>query len=325
MHTLRYISGRLIKAFLIVLAVAIMNFFLIRLAPGDPATVIAGQSGDADTVYLNQLRTDFGLDRSMPEQLGIYLKKLAVLDFGMSYRERRPVSEIIWERLPSTLEITASAFVLALVAGVLLGTAAAVNRGGFWDRAATALSLVFYATPLFWVGILLVLVFSVELDWLPAFGRATIAGPDMGLPALLDRLKHLVLPVLTLMLFYLALYARMTRASMVETLDMDFIKTARAKGVGRARILFVHALRNAVLPILTLAGVQVGQLLSGAIIIETIFGWPGLGLLAFNAVLQRDYNTLLAVFFVTSLLVVLANLIVDGLYVLIDPRTGTRT
>jgi peptide/nickel transport system permease protein len=138
MHTLRYISGRLIKAFLIVLAVAIMNFFLIRLAPGDPATVIAGQSGDADTVYLNQLRTDFGLDRSMPEQLGIYLKKLAVLDFGMSYRERRPVSEIIWERLPSTLEITASAFVLALVAGVLLGTAAAVNRGGFWDRAATA-------------------------------------------------------------------------------------------------------------------------------------------------------------------------------------------
>jgi peptide/nickel transport system permease protein len=243
----------------------------------------------------------------------------------MSYRERRPVSEIIWERLPPTLEITASAFVLALLAGVLLGTVAAVNRGGFWDRAATTLSLIFYATPLFWVGLLLVLVFSVSLDWLPAFGRATIAGPDAGLPALLDRLKHLVLPVLTLTLFYLALYARMTRASMVETLDMDFVKTARAKGVGRARILFVHALRNAVLPILTLAGVQVGQLLSGTIIIETIFGWPGLGLLAFNAVLQRDYNTLLAVFFVTSLLVVLANLIVDGLYVLIDPRTGTRT
>jgi peptide/nickel transport system permease protein len=131
--------------------------------------------------------------------------------------------------------------------------------------------------------------------------------------------------VLTLTLFYLALYARMTRASMVETLDMDFIKTARAKGIGRARILFVHALRNAVLPILTLAGVQVGQLLSGTIIVETIFGWPGLGLLAFNAVLQRDYNTLLAVFFVTSILVVLANLVVDGLYVLIDPRTAART
>jgi peptide/nickel transport system permease protein len=128
----------------------------------------------------------------------------------------------------------------------------------------------------------------------------------------------------TLTLFYLALYARMTRASMVETLDMDFIKTARAKGVGRWRILFVHALRNAVLPIVTLAGVQVGQLLSGAIIIETIFGWPGLGLLAFNAVLQRDYNTLLAVFFVTSLLVVIANLVVDGLYLLVDPRTGAR-
>ncbi|MBN9078267.1 MAG: ABC transporter permease [Rhizobiales bacterium 65-79] len=325
MRTARYILGRILKAFLIVLAVAIMNFFLIRIAPGDPATVIAGQSGDADAIYLQQLRSDFGLDEPMPVQLGIYLKKLAVLDFGMSYRERRPVSQIIWERLPPTLEITASAFVLALFAGVLLGTVAAVNRGGVWDRAATAFSLVFYATPLFWVGLLLVLVFSVELDWLPAFGRTTIAGPDSGLPTLLDRLKHLVLPVLTLTLFYLALYARMTRASMVETLDMDFIKTARAKGIGRARILFVHALRNAVLPILTLAGVQVGQLLSGTIIVETIFGWPGLGLLAFNAVLQRDYNTLLAVFFVTSILVVLANLVVDGLYVLIDPRTAART
>lgn len=325
MRAIGYLLGKLVKAFLIVLAVAIMNFFLIRMAPGDPATVIAGQSGDADSIYLSQLRTDFGLDKPLPVQLGIYLKKLAVLDFGMSYRERRPVREIIWERLPSTLEITASAFVLALFLGVLLGTVAAVNRGGVWDRAATAFSLIFYATPLFWVGLLLVLVFSVELDWLPAFGRATIAGPDSGVPALLDRLRHLILPVITLSLFYLALYARMTRASMVETLNMDFIKTARAKGISRKRVLFVHALRNAVLPILTLAGVQVGQLLSGAIIIETIFGWPGLGLLAFNAVLQRDYNTLLAVFFVTSILVVLANLIVDGLYVLIDPRTATNT
>src|SRR5690606_690031 len=156
----------------------------------------------------------------------------------------------------------------------------------------------------------------------PAFGRTTIGGPETGWPALLDQLRHLVLPVLTLSLFYLALYARMTRASMVETLDMDFIKTARAKGVGRRRILFVHALRNAVLPIVTLAVVQVGQLLIGAIIIGSSFGWPGLGLLAFNAVLQRDYNTILAVFFVTSLLVVAANLLVDALYLLIDPRIG---
>ena len=324
MRAFRYVLGRLVKACLIVLAVAILNFLLIRVAPGDPATVIAGQSGDADATYLAQLRSDFGLDEPLPVQLGIYLQKLAVLDFGMSYRERRPVADIIWERLPSTLEITATAFLLALAAGVLLGALAAVNRGGVWDRVSTAVSLIFYATPLFWVGLLLVLVFSVELNWLPAFGRTMIGGPESGFPALLDRLRHLVLPVLTLTLFYLALYARMTRASMVETLDMDFIKTARAKGVGRRRILFVHALRNAVLPIVTLAGVQVGQLLSGAIIIETIFGWPGLGLLAFNAVLQRDYNTLLAVFFVTSLLVVVANLIVDGLYLLIDPRTGAR-
>ena len=188
MRAFRYVLGRLVKACLIVLAVAILNFLLIRVAPGDPATVIAGQSGDADATYLAQLRSDFGLDEPLPVQLGIYLQKLAVLDFGMSYRERRPVADIIWERLPSTLEITATAFVLALAAGVLLGTLAAVNRGGVWDRVSTAVSLIFYATPLFWVGLLLVLVFSVELNWLPAFGRTMIGGPESGFPALLDRL-----------------------------------------------------------------------------------------------------------------------------------------
>ena len=180
--------------------------------------------------------------------------------------------------------------------------------------------MVFYCTPLFWTGLLLVLLFSVTLNWLPSFGMSTVGADYTGLRAALDVAEHLVLPALTLGLFYLAVYARLTRSSVLEVADQDFVKTARAKGVGEGRILRRHVLRNALLPVVTLAGIQAGHLIGGSILVETVFAWPGIGSLAFDALLQRDYELLLGVFLCTSVIVMLFNLLTDLLYLVIDPR-----
>jgi peptide/nickel transport system permease protein len=188
------------------------------------------------------------------------------------------------------------------------------------DSVVTVMALMFYATPIFWVGLMLVLVFSVWLDWLPSFGMNTVDAHFQGLAAAWDTAHYLVLPALTLGLFYTAVYARLTRASMLEVADQDFVKTARAKGAGERRILWRHVLRNALLPIITFAGIQAGQLVGGSILVETVFAWPGIGRLAFDALLARDYALLLGVFFVTSVLVILFNLLTDLLYLAVDPR-----
>jgi peptide/nickel transport system permease protein len=192
--------------------------------------------------------------------------------------------------------------------------------GRWTDSAITVLALGFYATPIFWVGLMLVLVFSVWLNWLPSFGMSTIGAGLTGMSAVLDVAKYLILPSLTLGLFYMALYARLTRASMLEVGDQDFVRTARAKGVPEGRILRRHILRNALLPIVTVAGIQAGQLIGGSILVETVFAWPGIGRLAFDALLARDYQLLLGVFLCTSVLVLLFNLATDLIYALIDPR-----
>ena len=197
---------------------------------------------------------------------------------------------------------------------------AATRAGTVWDSLITALSMVFYCTPLFWTGLLLVLLFSVTLNWLPSFGMSTVGADYTGLRAALDVAEHLVLPALTLGLFYLAVYARLTRSSVLEVADQDFVKTARAKGVGEGRILRRHVLRNALLPVVTLAGIQAGHLIGGSILVETVFAWPGIGSLAFDALLQRDYELLLGVFLCTSVIVMLFNLLTDLLYLVIDPR-----
>ncbi len=203
-----------------------------------------------------------------------------------------------------------------------MGAIAAMNAGRSLDFIISVVSLVFYATPLFWIGLMSILLFSVYLGWLPAFGMMTVGAGYTGWDHVLDVARHLVLPATTLGLFYMAVYARMTRASMLEVRDMDFVRTARAKGLKSGPIVRRHILRNAILPIITLAGIQAGQLVGGAILTETVFGWPGIGRLAFDALLQRDYQVLLGVFLITSVMVVIFNIITDLIYRVVDPRMG---
>lgn len=313
-------ASRLVKAAAILIAIVVMNFFLVHAAPGDPAMVMAGEAGAADEKFVAQLREQFGLDRPILEQLGTYVGKVVQGDLGFSYRQQRPVWDILAERLPATLVLTLTAFLLALALGVALGTLAAVTVGTWADSAITIVALLAYATPIYWIGLMLSLLFSIQLGWLPAFGYETVGAGYTGLAHVADVAKHLILPVITLALFYMASYARLTRASMLEVRGLDFVKTAKAKGLSQGRIVTRHVLRNAILPVITVAGIQAGQLVGGSILIETVFAWPGIGRLAFEAVLQRDYQVLLGIFLVTSIMVILFNILTDILYGLVDPR-----
>jgi peptide/nickel transport system permease protein len=315
-----FLLRRGVKAAIVILAIVVCNFLLIHAAPGDPASVIAGQSGAADERFLAQLRQQFGLDEPLYVQLWLYVKGILTLDLGFSHRQQQPVAKLILERLPATLLLTGAAFAFAILAGVTLGTLAAQRVGRWADSLITVLALTFYATPLFWVGLMLVLVFGVWLEWLPVFGMNTVGADLHGFAAALDVAKHLLLPALTLGLFYMAVYARLTRATMLEVADQDFVKTARAKGVPEGQVTRRHILRNALLPVITFAGIQAGQLVGGAILVETVFAWPGIGRLAFEALLARDYPVLMGVFFATSVMVVLFNLLTDLLYAVVDPR-----
>ena len=315
-----FLLRRVMKSIAVILAIVVFNFLLIHAAPGDPATVMAGQSGSADPQYMEQLRRQFGLDRPLAEQLWIYLRGVVMLDLGYSHRQQVGVARLILDRLPATLLLTGAAFLIAVSGGVTFGALAARRVGTWADSAITVLALAFYATPLFWVGLMLVLLFSVTLEWLPSFGMSDPGLSLTGLALAWDVTRHLVLPAVTLGLFYLAVYARLTRATMLEVADQDFVKTARAKGVPEGRVLRAHVLRNALLPVITFAGIQAGQLVGGSILVETVFAWPGIGRLAFEALLARDYQVLMGVFFATSVMVVAFNLLTDLLYALVDPR-----
>jgi peptide/nickel transport system permease protein len=318
------ILGWLVKFASVVIIIATVNFVLVHAAPGDPAQVMAGQSGAADEKLLAQLRADYGLDKPYPVQLATYLGRVLTLDLGYSYRQQRPVRDLILERLPATLLLTTTAFIAALIVGVTLGLFAGVRAGRWSDTFLTIVSLVLYATPVFWLGLMLVLLFSVRLEWLPAFGYVTI-GVDMSpLGHVADIAKHLVLPATSLAAIYLAIYTRLTRSSVIEVMHQDFIKTARAKGLTQGRIVARHILRNAILPVVTVAGMQAGALVGGAVVIETVFAWPGLGRLIYDALLQRDYPVMLGIFLVMSVIVIMLNLVTDAVYRLIDPRVSMR-
>ena len=320
MHFVRFAGARLVKGVIVLFAIAVLNFFLIRAAPGDPAMVLAGQAGEADAVLLAQLRERFGLDQPLLYQLWIYLKGYATLDLGFSYRQEQPVLTLILDRLPATLILTGTAFIISLVLGVLLGTLAARRAGRWSDSLITTIALIFYATPLFWVALMSQIVFSLKLGWLPNVGYETIGAGYTGLSRVADVAQHLALPAVTLGLFFTALYARMMRASMLEVTGADFVKTARAKGLPSSIVTRRHIARNAILPVVTLAGLQAGQLVGGAVLTETVFAWPGIGRLMFDALIQRDYSVLLGVFFVSSAMVVAFNLITDIVYRVADPR-----
>ncbi|CAB3881998.1 MAG: ABC transporter permease [Achromobacter mucicolens] len=326
MRFLSFLLSRIGKALVVVLGVVIINFFLIRLAPGDPAAVLAGQAGAGDAAYVDQLRVAFGLDKPILTQLFLYLKGVVQLDLGFSYRNHVPVLDLIVERLPATFLLMSCAFVFSIVLGVLLGVVAAKaryrNKRRWIDSSVMTGALLLYATPLFWLSLMGILLFSVVLGWLPAFGMETVGANLTGWARAGDIALHLILPTVTLGCFFMAVYVRLTRASMLEVIGMDFVKTARAKGVSPSRVIRAHVLRNALLPVITFAGIQLGQMAGGAVLTETVFAWPGIGRLMFDALLQRDYQLLLGIFLVTSIMVVVFNLLTDVLYRLIDPRIG---
>jgi len=306
------------------LGIVILNFFLLQLAPGDAADVLAAESGAATEETMRQLRTQLGLDLPLLSQLLAYLGHLSQGSLGFAPRYNMPVAELILQRLPGTLMLMGFALGMAFVLGLLFGTVMALNAGRFVDRALSVVTLIFYSVPGFWIGLMLIVAFSIKLGWLPSGGSETIASGKTGLDYALDRLRHMILPGTTLALFFIAVYARLTRAAVMEVAQQDFVRTARAKGLSAFAVGRRHVLRNALLPVTTLAGMHIGGILGGAVVAETVFSWPGLGRLAFEAVMRRDYNVLLGVLLLSSLLVIVVNILVDLLHAWLDPRIDLR-
>ena len=321
----KYMLRRLAQLLPVALIIVLSSYLLLRLAPGDMVDVMAGESGAATPEYMAQLRQQFDLDAPGYVLFGRYLDNLAHLNLGYSFRNSMPVAELIADRVPATLTLMLVAVLIAAVLGIALGAVAARYRGRWPDEVISTLSTIGFATPVFWVGLILIVVFSINLRWLPSAGMQTIGGVDGVWASFLDRLRYMALPALSLSFFYLSIYVRMTRSAMLEVYGLDFIRTARAKGISEARVAVRHVLRNALLPLVTVTGLQLGSLMGGSIVVETVFSWPGLGRLAFDAVFQRDINLLLGIFLCSSFLVILMNLLVDLLYALLDPRIEIRS
>lgn len=295
-------------------------FLLLQLAPGDTVDAMLAQMGGGDPALAERLRSFYGLDATVPVQLGRYLWRLVRLDLGQSAIYGKPVLDVILERLPATLLLTLSSLGLAVAGGMALGVLAARRADGWPDTLISLLGLLFYATPSFWLGLMGIVVFAVKLAWLPAGGLQEVGTGLTGAAAVLDIAWHLVLPTATLSLIFMAIYLRVMRASMLEVLGLDFVRAARAKGVTEGRVLVRHVLRNPLLPVVTLVGLQGATLLGGSVVVESVFSLPGLGRLAYESVVQRDLNMLLGIVFASTLLVILVNLAVDLVYARLDPR-----
>ncbi|NKE45373.1 ABC transporter permease [Roseomonas frigidaquae] len=321
MRVLALAGRRLLSSLPTLLLILVGIFLLLQLAPGDAVDALIAQTGGgADTRAAAEMRAQMGLDLSVPAQLANYMWRLVRLDLGFSSIYGKPVSTVIFERLPATLLLMLSALSFAFFFGLVLGVLAARRVNGWPDTLISTLGLVFYATPSFWFGLMAIVLFSVHLQWLPAGGLEEIGAGYTGLRRTLDIAAHLVLPTLTLGLIFLAIYLRIMRASMLEVLSLDFVRTARAKGLDETRVVVRHVLRNALLPMVTLIGLQAGTMLGGSVVVESVFSLPGLGRLAYESVVQRDLNTLLGIVFVSAVLVICVNFVVDLLYARLDPR-----
>jgi peptide/nickel transport system permease protein len=315
-----FLLRRLVQACVIIVGIVVVNFVVVHLAPGDLAEVLAGQGGGADAGYVAALRERFGLDQTLWVQFGRYVWNLLHFDLGYSFRESLPVSVLIADKLMATLILMVSSLTIAFVLGVGLGILAAMRPNSLVDALVSLLALIGYATPLFWLGLLLILLFTVKLGWLPSGGMRTIGVPSSGLAGILDIARHAVMPVMTLTLFYMAVFIGLMRASVLNVASLDFVRSAYAKGMSRSQVYIHHILGNALLPMITMLGVNVGGILGGSVVVETVFGWPGLGRLTFDAIFARDINLLLGILFFSSLLVVVTNLATDLLSAWIDPR-----
>jgi peptide/nickel transport system permease protein len=316
----RYLARRLLQAGFSVVAIIVLGFALLHLAPGDPVDVLAGEFGTASPEYLMQLRHEFGLDRPLSIQLLTYFENVLQLNLGFSQRNNMTVLDLILSRLPATLLLMTTSIALSFFAGLVLGVAAARRVNKLADNLISVFALLCYAIPLFWLGLMAIVLFTVKLGLLPGDGMFTI-GADYGwFGYTLDVARHLILPAASLALFHMAVYTRLMRASMLEVYSLDYVRTARAKGLTQRRVALAHVLPNAILPMVSMVGVQIGPMLGGAVLVETVFGWPGLGRLAFDAILQRDYNLLLGILLFSSMLVVVTNFVIDLIYGWLDPR-----
>lgn len=320
MRVLALAGRRLLSSVPTLLIILVGLFLLLQLAPGDTVDALVAQMGGGDQKMADELRRFYGLDAPVAVQLGRYMWRLLQLDLGYSAIYGKPVASVILERLPATLLLMGSALSFAFFAGIALGILAARRVNQWPDTLISTLGLVFYATPSFWFGLMGIVVFAVKLAWLPPGGFETVGAGYAGLARVLDIARYLVLPTLTLALIFLAIYLRIMRASMLEVLTLDFVRTARAKGVAEQAVIVRHVLRNALLPVVTLIGLQAGTMLGGSVVVESVFALPGLGRLAYESVVQRDLNTLLGIVFVSALLVIAVNFIVDLLYARLDPR-----
>ncbi len=307
-----------------VIGIVILNFLLFQLVPGDAVDVIAAESGAATAESLEQLRAHFGLNIPVAEQLWHYLNNLAHFNLGVSPRHNMPVTTLIGTRVGNTLLLMVSALGLALAAGILLGSVMAMKAGKWQDKVLSLLSLVLYSTPSFWLGLMAIVLFAVKLGWFPTGGNITIGAGLHGWAYLMDLLRHLALPATAMAGFFVAIFSRLTRSAMLEVSRQDYVRTARAKGLGPMAVTFRHILRNALIPVTTVAGMHFGTLLGGAVVIEVVFSWPGLGRLALESVLSRDYAVLMGILFFSSLMVIVVNMLVDLLQAWLDPRIQVR-
>ena len=316
---LAFVLRRLVQALLVMLSVAFIAFMLFQYV-GDPVTNILGQ--DATPEQRRQMRADLGLDRPFPVQFVHFVANAAQGEFGLSLRQGRKVSALIAERLPATLELSFTAALIALVVGIPMGVYAALRRGTFWSQTLMTLSLIGVSLPTFLIGILLILLFAVTLKWLPSFGRGEVEAFGLWTTGYLtvDGWRHLVLPAITLAIFQLTLIMRLVRSEMLEVLRTDYIKFARARGLPNRAVNFGHALKNTLVPVITITGLQLGSLIAIAIITETVFQWPGMGLLFIQAVTFADIPVMAAYLCLIALIFVLINLVVDLLYFAVDPR-----
>jgi ABC-type dipeptide/oligopeptide/nickel transport system permease component len=302
-----YLLKRLYHSFVVIFGITLIIFAITHMI-GDPVDLLL--SPEATQVDREEFRHQLGLDQPLPVQYGIFLKDAVRGDFGTSFRHQTPALELVLQHLPATLELTLAAMVLSILISIPLGILASMKPGSLLDRTGMTFALFGQSAPVFWIGIMFILLFGVKLRWFPISGRGGI--------------ENLIMPAITLALFSTAAQTRLTRSSMMDVLDKDFIRTARSKGLHEFKVILKHGLKNALIPIITIVALQFGMMLSGAVITETIFAWPGVGRLAVNAIYNRDYPVIQAAVFVTSFFFVFINLIVDILYTKIDPRITYR-
>jgi peptide/nickel transport system permease protein len=320
LRVLKVLAERLAHGIGLLLAVLILNFILINLAPGDPVQFLVGEAGGASEEFIKEITKLYGLDRPLHERLFIYLGKALQGDLGKSYFYNAPVISLFLDRAGPTILLIAVATILALFVGTTLGVLASRKPDGIFSALVTVLGLIGFAAPAFWTGLILLIVFASAIPIFPVQGMRDLSLEGNWFQHALDVAHHLVLPATTLSIIYVAQYSRLTRASMLEVMGSDYIRTARAKGVTEFLVVFKHALRNAILPVITITGLHFGSLLSGAVLVETVFNWPGLGTLAFESILRRDYPTIMGLLFFAAIMVVVANLLTDLCYAWADPR-----